>query len=204
MANDLCEVTDGVIEVELKGKPQKVVLSEKDELWVKFRHRHVADCIDGPDGLPVVQAAIMAKNPNAKKQNDGHTLSTKEMGELMRAMPEYQADLERYSAHLYITQRCMKVLQAKDSELLVKVITEVEQTLATGSNEENEKLGGALKLETLIDSMLDIMSDAAPIVRLRLALTLVATQVDSYFVKTCRAEVAARPTVVSQQPLASS
>jgi hypothetical protein len=90
----------------------------------------------------------------------------------MTAMPEYQAQLERYSQHHQIAQRCMAVIQDRDSTLL-NMITDIEQTLATGYDGD----GQPLKLPGMVDQILDSLGGDDMNMKLRLALVLVGTQV---------------------------
>lgn len=60
LANDLMEIKDNV--VKLNDKP--VLLSEKDDLWVKLKALHIADVLTG---LKDYLDEIKKRNPNAAK-----------------------------------------------------------------------------------------------------------------------------------------
>jgi hypothetical protein len=82
----LLKVEENVITIEVKGKPQQVLLNEKDELWVKFRHLHIADVLTG---LGEFLDGIKARNPQAVKmqnQGGGNEPSQAELAMILRGL----------------------------------------------------------------------------------------------------------------------
>ncbi len=164
--------------MEVKGKKQDVILSDKDELWAKFKHLHIADVLEG---LKAFLDEIKAKNPAVSQLGNkgGEAPSMKELGVLVKALPEYEAQLARYSQHHQLAQRCLRIIQARDNTLL-NMINDVEQTLATGSDQE----GAPLQLPTTIDAIIDFLMTDDVMLKLRLVLVLVASMVNLPMVHT--------------------
>jgi hypothetical protein len=93
------------------------------------------------------------------------------MGALVKSMPEYQKQLDLYSQHTLMAQKCMREIQARDGSLL-NMINDIEQTLATGFDQE----GKPLKVSAVVDEMMDYLMTGDVNLKLRLVLILVATQ----------------------------
>ena len=158
-----------IIRIKSKEREEEVLLNERDELWTKFRHMHIADVLGG---LSEYLESIKARNPQAARLASGADGSTiQDISKFVKALPEYQAQLEVYSQHLQIAQACMSHIQG-NGQALLNLITNVQQTLATGFDQH----GKTLRLPLVIDSMLDDMSSGDGELKLRLILILVASQ----------------------------
>lgn len=171
LVNDLLDVRDGnIITIKSKdGNSKDVLLNEKDELWMKFRHMHIAEVLGG---LTEYLENIKARNPQAVKLASGDDGTTiQDMGKFVKAMPEYQAQLDVYSQHLQIAQACMSHIQANGQSLL-NLITNIEQTLATGFDEN----GKTVRLPLIMESLVDEMTTDDVQLKLRLVLILIASQ----------------------------
>jgi hypothetical protein len=179
LVNDLLEVKDNVVSADVNGKHSEVLLSQKDELWVKFKHQHIAEVIDGLTAylsdFKARHKGVSALNnkgaPSAGADNGAVSQSVADLGAVVKAMPEYQAQLAMYSLHNSLATRCTKMLQAKDGSLLTQ-INDVEQTLVTGYDQD----GAALKLSSVLETMMDSLMTSDLSLKLRLTLLLVATQ----------------------------
>jgi hypothetical protein len=171
LANDLMDIKDNVVTLNTKGKEQAVLLSEKDDLWCRLKSRHIADVLTG---LKDYLEEIKQRNPNAAKgvKKDGADApSLTDMSKMIKEMPEYQAQLNRYQQHYSIAQKCLQVIQARDNNLL-NMINDVEQTLASGYDLE----GKPVKVSSVIQEMMDYLMSDDTNLKLRLAVLLVASQ----------------------------
>ena len=86
-------------------KPKLVVLNDQDDLWVRFRNRHIAEV---NQKLNEEIANVLAEN----KRMMGGSRSAEEMGideltKIMRANPKYQEMMKRYQVHLEIINKGM-------------------------------------------------------------------------------------------------
>ena len=174
--SDLLPLKDNIVTITSKaGKTSTVVLSEKDELWTKFKAMHVADVLNG---LKEYLDEIKAKNPQAAKLSSGKkdgadsAPSLTDMSNMIKAMPEYQAQLDKYSQHHSIAQQCIAFIQARDNKLL-NMINDIEQTLATGFDLESKPF----KMSAVLEEMMDYMMSDDVSLKLRLGIILVASQV---------------------------
>ncbi|KAI4168071.1 MAG: hypothetical protein LQ343_006670 [Gyalolechia ehrenbergii] len=127
MVHDLLPLTEGDkicyrsgISQGQPGKDQEI--SEKDNIWVKYRHLHMKDLLDE-----------LVKDFNAfKAQNPQFADSIKDM---LAGLPKFQEGKEAYSLHLSMTQDAMNVFQ----ETRLADVASVEQSLATGLDEDYKK-----------------------------------------------------------------
>lgn len=95
-----------------ESKLKEVILSEADPLWPTLRHMHIADTIEWI--LKMFEEFVRENKATklytgAKKVN-----SLAEMSEAMKAMPQYQEMLGKYSLHINMANQCMKVFNQKN------------------------------------------------------------------------------------------
>uniref|UniRef100_A0A7S2SSJ4 Uncharacterized protein n=1 Tax=Rhizochromulina marina TaxID=1034831 RepID=A0A7S2SSJ4_9STRA len=169
LVHDLLPVqASNMIKVKIQGREKQALLNEGDEVWAKLRHRHIADVLTS---LTTDVDDIKKRNANAVKvhRGEGAGPSVEELGKIVKAMPEYQAQLDRYSQHIQMAQQCMSHIQASGNALL-NLIVEVEQTLATGS----DMTGKAVKPSALIDQIVDHLITDDVRAKLRIILIFVA------------------------------
>jgi syntaxin-binding protein 1 len=148
-------VTDGTNGPEEKD----VELQEKDKVWVDNRHRHMKDTIDKLMGD---FQKFLDQNPNFT-QEDGDKTSLNAIKDMLAGLPQFQEMKEAYSLHLTMAQDAMNVFQRNK----LPDIASVEQTLATGLDEDFRKPKG------ILDQVVRLLDDDAIIGPDRLRLIMV-------------------------------
>ncbi|KAL8987799.1 MAG: hypothetical protein Q9177_003037 [Variospora cf. flavescens] len=137
------------------GKDQEI--SEKDSIWVKYRHLHMKDLLD-----QLVQDfnAFKAQNPQFADSEDPATING--IKDMLAGLPKFQEGKEAYSLHLTMTQDAMTVFQ----EQRLADVASVEQSLATGLDEDYKKP------KNLADQVVRLLDDDAVLFPDRLRLII--------------------------------
>jgi len=147
-------------------KEKQIFLKEKDALWVELRNEHI-----GKIGQ-ILKARIKAMNDSdaAKLNNKGEggegAPSFKELKAAMDALPEYREALGKLSTHMDISAQCLK----KASKPEFMDLFEIEQTLATGTDDE----GRTPKMTEIIDRV-ELALRKTDDIKARLRMLLIAT-----------------------------
>ncbi|KAL8953167.1 MAG: hypothetical protein Q9222_000989 [Ikaeria aurantiellina] len=97
------KVPVGQTGISQQGKDQE--LSEKDGIWVKYRHLHMKDLLDE---LVKDFNAFKAQNPQFANSDDPATINS--IKDMLAGLPKYQEGKEAYSLHLSMTQDAMNSL----------------------------------------------------------------------------------------------
>ncbi len=116
-----------------KEQTRKVVLSdESDQLWCRLRHMHIADTSKW-----VVKNfnEFIAANKKAGNLEMGKATTLKEMGDAMRAMPQYQDMKSKYAIHIELANQCMTAFKQKN----LREIGMLEQDMVVGEKRKNLK-----------------------------------------------------------------
>jgi len=138
MIYDLLEVSKDVYKYIFQNnagaeQEKSVLLGEVDQLWPVLRHKHIADTIafviDNFNEFVRTNKAVQLQTKKKEVQ------SLKEMGEAMKAMPQYQELLNKYSLHIHMAGQCMKVFKHKQLDVLGLL----EQEMANGEDEKGNK-----------------------------------------------------------------
>ncbi|KAL9580682.1 MAG: hypothetical protein Q9203_006203 [Teloschistes exilis] len=127
-----------------KGKEQEI--SEKDGIWVKYRHLHMKDLLD-----ELVKDFDTFKKQNPEFANSDNPATINTIKDMLAGLPKYQEGKEAYSLHLSMTQDAMTVFQ----ERRLADVASVEQSLATGLDEDYKKP------KNLADQVIRLLDDDA-------------------------------------------
>jgi syntaxin-binding protein 1 len=145
-----------------KGKEKrKVLLSDQDLLWVRFRHEHFRIAADG---ISREVSELVKSSDLAKISIQAPTSAAKDPLELLRSIPEYQDQLSRLSIHLELSKKLIEVFE----KIYLMEIARVEQELATGVDDE----GREISCSKILQSIISLCNDArvGPDEKLRLVL----------------------------------
>ncbi|KAH6635298.1 Sec1-like protein [Chaetomium sp. MPI-SDFR-AT-0129] len=131
-------------------------LSDKDTVWVSNRHGHMKDTIDK---LMSDFKKFMADNPNfINKDSKAATLT--DIRDMLAGLPQFKELKQAYTLHLTMAQNAMNIFQ----QFKLADVAAVEQTLATGLDEEYKKA------KNILDEAVRLLDNpsVAPADRLRL------------------------------------
>ncbi|KAL8666329.1 MAG: hypothetical protein Q9202_001600 [Teloschistes flavicans] len=127
-----------------KGKEQEI--SEKDSIWVKYRHLHMKDLLD-----ELVKDFETFKKQNPEFANSDNPATINSIKDMLAGLPKFQEGKEAYSLHLSMTQDAMTIFQ----ERRLADVASVEQSLATGLDEDYKKP------KNLADQVIRLLDDDA-------------------------------------------
>ncbi|KAL2175641.1 Sec1-like protein [Thermothelomyces heterothallicus CBS 202.75] len=130
-------------------------LAEKDVVWVTNRHRHMKDTIDK---LMNDFQKFIDKHPQFA--NQGKEASLNDIRDMLAGLPQFEEMKKAYSLHLTMAQEAMDIFQ----KYKLADVASVEQTLATGLDEDYKKP------KNILDQVVRLLDDpdVAPADRLRL------------------------------------
>eukprot|EP00980_Cylindrotheca_fusiformis_P017848 scaffold5653_cov147-Cylindrotheca_fusiformis.AAC.10 len=163
------------VEVESADNPDKydnkdVLLNDKDKLWVELRGKHIAEVIE-------ILSTRISETVNSGSGNalggTGKDVSLSELASALKALPEYREVMAKLSQHMHISRACMDKFTAEG----LMDLSELEQTLATGVDEDGVKVKPD-DLVAMTERSLLRMRDSKE--RLRLVLIATISQSDGF------------------------
>jgi len=145
------------------------LLNDDDELWVELRGKHIADVIQILSGR--IRDIVNSSTGVALGSSGGKAkaLSLSQMSNALRALPEYREVMSKLTQHMNMAHRCMDIF---NSDNLIE-LAELEQTLATGKNEE----GVEPKVADIVEQVERALGEAGDVlVRFRLLAIFIVSQ----------------------------
>ncbi|XP_014798896.1 PREDICTED: syntaxin-binding protein 3 isoform X2 [Calidris pugnax] len=136
MAYDLLPIENDTYKYKTEGpagKEREAILEEDDELWVKIRHKHIADVIE--------EIPKLLKEVSSKRKATEGKLSISALSQLMKKMPHYRKEISRQVVHLNIAEDCMSKFKSN-----IERLCKTEQDLALGTDAEGQKVKDSMRV----------------------------------------------------------
>ncbi|KAM9327271.1 syntaxin-binding protein 3 [Gastrophryne carolinensis] len=130
MIYDLLPLENDVYKFRADGsetKNKEGCLDESDDLWVKIRHKHIADVLEE---IP----KLVKEVSNSKKETEGK-LTISSLSNLMKKMPHFRKQISKQALHLSLAEDCMRKFKGN-----LEKLCKVEQDLALGTDAEGQKV----------------------------------------------------------------
>ncbi|KAF2984542.1 hypothetical protein EK904_003488, partial [Melospiza melodia maxima] len=128
MAYDLLPIENDTYKQE-----KEAILEEDDDLWVKMRHKHIADVIE--------EIPKLLKDASSKTKATEGKLSISALSQLMKKMPLYRKEISKQVVHLSIAEDCMSKFKSN-----IERLCKTEQDLALGTDAEGEKVKDSMRV----------------------------------------------------------
>ncbi|KAM0270430.1 hypothetical protein ACHAQH_009449 [Verticillium albo-atrum] len=164
MAHDLLPIREGekimYHTVTDKGTPDEAEIdyeiTDKDKVWTDYRHQHMKDTIGR---MMVDFKKFLEANPAFVNEQAGPG-SVNNLRDMLGGMKEFAAQKESFSLHMSMAQDAMNLFQ----QYKLPDVASVEQSLATGMDEDNRRP------KNILEQVVRLLDDEAitPSDRLRL------------------------------------
>ncbi|KFO56515.1 Syntaxin-binding protein 3, partial [Corvus brachyrhynchos] len=133
MAYDLLPIENDTYKQGSGGKEKEAILEEDDDLWVKMRHKHIADVIE--------EIPKLLKEASSKTKAAEGKLSISALSQLMKKMPLYRKEISKQVVHLNIAEDCMSKFKSN-----IERLCKTEQDLALGTDAEGQKVKDSMRV----------------------------------------------------------
>uniref|UniRef100_A0A8C8B1F3 Syntaxin binding protein 3 n=1 Tax=Otus sunia TaxID=257818 RepID=A0A8C8B1F3_9STRI len=136
MAYDLLPIENDTYKYKTEGpagKEREAILEEDDELWVKIRHKHIADVIE--------EIPKLLKEVSSKRKATEGKLSISALAQLMKKMPHYRKEISRQVIYLNLAEDCMSKFRSN-----IERLCKTEQDLALGTDAEGQKVKDSMRV----------------------------------------------------------
>ncbi|XP_074688796.1 syntaxin-binding protein 3 isoform X1 [Strix aluco] len=136
MAYDLLPIENDTYKYKTEGpagKEREAILEEDDELWVKIRHKHIADVIE--------EIPKLLKEVSSKRKATEGKLSISALAQLMKKMPHYRKEISRQVVYLNLAEDCMSKFKSN-----IERLCKTEQDLALGTDAEGQKVKDSMRV----------------------------------------------------------
>jgi len=174
MVNDLLTVLGDKItyKAESPNNPRvkedkDVLLNDKDKLWVELRGEHIAKVIEVLSGR--INEVVNSSTSNVTRKGQGSNMSLAQLASALKELPEYREVMSKLSQHMHIAHECMDEFNRAG----LMDLSDVEQTLATGKDEDGRNTSMSETISRAESAMLRIRD---PKDRLRLMLVATLSQ----------------------------
>lgn len=145
-----------------------VLLDERDNLWVELRSQHIAQVIETLSNR-IREIMNSSTGSSLSKKGASGNMSLSQMAAALKALPEYKEVMSKLSQHMHISHECMDIF--RNQRLLD--LSELEQTLATGKDDEGRTPKWSDMLDRVEDELIRVKSKEG---RLRLILITTISQ----------------------------
>ncbi|KAI6646610.1 Syntaxin-binding protein 1 [Oopsacas minuta] len=153
MVYDLMKIENDQYSYKFKNQlglenEKKAQLDESDNSWSSMRHQHLAEATKKVSSLV---KDFLAEKKMSKVEGD---VSLKSLHALMQQLPQYRRQLNQFMLQFNIVEEALRLYEANKYDTICRL----EQTLATGEDENQEQVLDGMKL--IIPALLDDKSSS--------------------------------------------